>query len=64
VNLLRFLLLPLSVPSWVGCRLSNGMALAVDGAINSMAHAASRIPGHGEAASQTDQQAEVRDQDG
>jgi hypothetical protein len=58
------LLLPLSVPSWVGCRLSNGMALAVDGAINGMARAVSRILGHREAASQTDQQAEAWDRDG
>ena len=28
--ILRLLLSPISVPSWIGCRLSGGIALALD----------------------------------
>lgn len=64
MSLLRVFLLPLSAPSRVGCRLSYGTALAVDGAIDGMARAVSRISGQGETASGTDRQAGMPDRDG
>ena len=41
--LLRLLLLPITLPSWIGCKASDGLAASIDGLVVATARAASRL---------------------
>lgn len=41
--LLRLLLLPITLPSWIGCKASDGFAASVDAVIGIVVTAATRL---------------------
>ncbi len=41
--LLRLLLLPIALPSWIGCKASDGFAASVDALIGAVGTAATRL---------------------
>jgi hypothetical protein len=47
MSMLHILLLPLTIPSWIGCRTSDAMAASVDGVVR-LGESARRHLGWGE----------------
>lgn len=41
--LLRLLLLPITLPSWIGCKASDGFAASIDALVGAVATAATRL---------------------
>jgi len=47
MSVLRILLLPLTIPSWIGCKTSEAMAVSIDGAVSVGEGARRRFGGRG-----------------